>query len=153
MLVSAFFTQNGSPTTGLSPTIRIRDASDGSLVVTDASMTEVGDGFYKYDFTGYLYSTDYTIRTDGGATLDDSERYGYSVNESYSEDVASQIWSTTVSGYSVSYGEAIGLIRQIEIGKWEISGSYLTFYDDDGVTSIATFLLNDPDAPTLRTPQ
>ena len=51
MKILAFFTSSGSPATGLSPTIRIRDLFDDSLVVTDAVMSESGDGNYKYDFT------------------------------------------------------------------------------------------------------
>ena len=47
MYVTAYFTDGGTPATGLTPTIRIRDLSDNSLVITDASMTEVGDGHYK----------------------------------------------------------------------------------------------------------
>jgi len=153
MLLTTFFTQNGSPATGLSPTISIWNADTDANIVSAQAMAEIASGFYKYDFTVYDRTVNYVMLTDGGATLDDLERYGYGVNENYQEDIAAETWATTVSGYGTTYGEAIALIRQIEIGKWEISGSYLYFYDTDGVSTIATFLLNDPDAPTLRTPQ
>ena len=81
MNILAFFTSSGVPATGLSPTVRVRDISDGSLVVTDAAMTETGDGFYKYDFSTYNSSLDYAIRCDGGITLPDAERYVYAGNE------------------------------------------------------------------------
>jgi hypothetical protein len=154
MLLTAFFTNNGSPATGLSPTISVWNAVTTANVVNAQAMTEIASGFYKYDFTSYDRLLNYVILTDGGGTLDNSERYGYGVNESYQEDIAAETWATTVSGYeTTTYGEAVALIRQVEIGKWQISGSYLYFYDTDGTTAIATFLLDDPDAPTLRTPQ
>ena len=83
MNILAFFTNSGFPATGLSPTIRIREVPAGTLVVTDAAMTEVGDGHYSYDFTAYNYLKDYAIRCDGGATLTSSKRYTYAGNENY----------------------------------------------------------------------
>ena len=75
MNITAYFSQIGVPKTGLSPTINIRDISDGSLTVNAAAMTEVGDGFYWYNFSGYNPAKDYSIRCNGGATLFDSDRY------------------------------------------------------------------------------
>ena len=75
MNITAYFAQLGTPKTGLSPTINIRDISDGSLTVSAAAMTEVGDGFYMYAFTAYDPTKDYSIRCDGGATLIDADRY------------------------------------------------------------------------------
>lgn len=62
-------------TTGLSPTIRVRDLSDNSLVVTDSTMYEVGDGVYSYDFTAPSSSASYSYRVNFGATFSDSARY------------------------------------------------------------------------------
>jgi len=75
--ITAFFTDEGAPATGLTPTIRIRRLDTGALVVTDASMTETGDGFYKYDFTTYDNNLEYAIRCDGGSGLADNERYTF----------------------------------------------------------------------------
>ena len=75
------FVSTGTPATGLSPTIRIRDVSDNSLVITDAAMVEVGDGFYKYDFTTFSSGTNYAIRCDGGAMLPTFDRYVFVANE------------------------------------------------------------------------
>jgi len=80
LYITACFSNNGTPATGLSPTIRIRDLSDNSLVVTDAAMSEVGDGYYKYNFSGYDKDKDYAIRCDGGATLSGYDRYTYGSN-------------------------------------------------------------------------
>lgn len=92
MIITAFFTENGIPKTGLSPTIRIRTLSDNVLVITDVAMTEVGDGFYKYDFTTYDGTVGYSIRCDGGATLQDGERYTSGTNDSFAEDISDQVW-------------------------------------------------------------
>ena len=97
MKILAFFTSSGTPVTGLTPTIRIRDLSDNSLVITDASMSEVGDGHYQYNFTAYDKDTDYAIRCDGGITLNESDRYTYAGNENYIDDINETI-SQNVSG-------------------------------------------------------
>lgn len=79
MKILAYFTYYSSPAVGLSPTIRIRDLSDNSLLVTDAAMTEVGDGKYEYDFSAYQSSKNYVVRCYGGSSLPPSERYAYCV--------------------------------------------------------------------------
>lgn len=105
--ISTFFTDGGAPKTGLSPTIRIRNLSTGSLVVTDAAMTESGDGFYYYDFTSYDEELEYSIRCDGTATITNSaERYTYAGNESYMEDILDATASDHVEVGSI--GAAIG---------------------------------------------
>jgi len=75
--VTAVFTESGSPKTGLSPTVRIIQVSDGTEVVTDGEMDEIGSGFYKYNFEDAEEDTDYVFICDGGATLNDYERYIY----------------------------------------------------------------------------
>lgn len=72
--ILASFTNQGVPATGLSATIRIRRTDTQVLVVTDAAMTEQGDGGYSYDFTP-VDGLDYHIRCDGTATLPNPERY------------------------------------------------------------------------------
>jgi hypothetical protein len=93
MNIVAFFTSSGVPATGLSPTIRIRNVSTGALVVTDAAMTEVGDGFYRYNYTGYNPTIDYAIRCDGTAILPAAERYVYGGNEL--ADEINEVYTTT----------------------------------------------------------
>lgn len=75
MLISAYFADYGTPKTGLSPVVYVRDLSDGSLAVDGEAMTEVGAGFYKYEFSGYSASGSYGITCDGGAALTAGERY------------------------------------------------------------------------------
>ena len=73
MIISAYFTDSGAPKTGLSPTVTVYDLSDNTKDVDAASMTEVGGGFYKYDWSGFDSSGDYTIICDGGSGLSNSE--------------------------------------------------------------------------------
>ena len=76
IVLSAYFTYDGEPKTGLSCTVRIRDLSDNSLVITDANMTGVGDGWYKYSFTSYDSTKDYVARAYGGTgTQPAGEKY------------------------------------------------------------------------------
>lgn len=76
----ACFTNNGAPRLAMSPLpkITILKVSDGSEVVSDVNMTEMGRGWYKYDFTSaYTVGEEYTATADGGSTIDDPERYAY----------------------------------------------------------------------------
>ena len=74
--ISAFFfdalRSPKGPATGMSPlpTIRIRRISDNTLVVTDANMTELGDGWYNFDFTSLFdESEEYVIRAEASALV------------------------------------------------------------------------------------
>jgi len=87
MNIVSSFTNNGIPATGLTPTIRIRNVVGGSLLVTDENMTEIGDGWYSYDFITYDSLLDYAIRCDAGNTLANDERYTFTGNESFREDI------------------------------------------------------------------
>jgi hypothetical protein len=77
MWISSFVTDSGEPKTGLSPTIKIREVATDVLVVDSEIMTEVGEGFYKYNFAAYDQLKDYTILVDAGDTLSSSDRYFY----------------------------------------------------------------------------
>lgn len=92
MNVLAFFTNNGNPQTGLTPTVRIRDVADYSLVITDATSDEVGDGWYVYDFIAYDSDKEYAIRFDGGASLPAAERYSSGTNDSFVDDISEHVW-------------------------------------------------------------
>jgi len=100
--VLAFFTNDGVPQGGLTPTIRIRDVDDNSLVVTDAAASEVGDGWYKYDFVAYDAAKEYAIRFDGGAALADSDRYTSGTNDSFVDDIVDGVWDEPASNHLIS---------------------------------------------------
>lgn len=76
----AFFQDNGTPKTGLSPTIDVYDLADNTKVVTAGALEEVGGGFYKYLFTNYNENTNYAYVVDGGATLGLQDRYKFNGN-------------------------------------------------------------------------
>ena len=111
MKIVSFFTNSGAPATGLNPTIRIRDLSDNSLIVTDGAMTEVGDGHYVYDFTDYDIEKDYAIRSDGGGTLPTAERYKYAGNENYLDDTTFAVDSSRTSTRVLAVSASIDSIQ------------------------------------------
>lgn len=148
VLITAF-TSFGAPQTGLSPEIRIRDVNSTALVET-GSMTEVGDGFYKYIFNNYSSTLDYAIRFDGGSSLD-SERYTFATNDSFADDVWDEpqtlhTGSVFLSGSSTavtSSGEMLNFVHDIEGGRWRIASNQMVFFKPDGTTEIARFNLFD----------
>jgi hypothetical protein len=129
MIIIAFFTDSGSPKTGLSPTIRKRKLSDDSLVVTDVAMTEVGDGFYKYSFSAYDRTLDYAIRVDGGAALADNDRYKYGSNvNQIVEEKLHEVWQLDGldSGHSMTVtptSRKVDTINQSITGDGETSAT------------------------------
>ena len=87
MWILAYFTEAGTPKTGLTPNIDIWRVDNNSQVVTGQAMTEVGGGFYKFDFTAYDPQHDYAVRCDGGSGLPTGDRYVYAGNEGYHDDI------------------------------------------------------------------
>lgn len=152
--VTTFFTNNGVPATGLSPTIRIWDIDTNMLVVTDDNMTEIGDGFYKYNYMGYDPLKDYVIRADGGASLPDAERYTVGTSDLSKEELADSIWEEPFADHNTlgTMGAKITTLESLLIilQKYEsnrtridVSTKTLTVYDDDGITPIQIFNLYD----------
>lgn len=87
MYIISYFTQGGVPKTGLSPTLKIWRVSDAFPVIVAGSMSEIGGGFYRYNFSGYSPTIDYAIRCDGGDVLSNSERYSFAGNEGFHDDI------------------------------------------------------------------
>jgi len=132
MWILAAFSEDGEPALGLSPTVRIRDVSNGSLVVTDDPMVEKGDGFYGYDFATYSGTEDYAIRCDS-VTLSGTDRYAYSSSGEYS-DVLDNIDVRTI------------LVRKIQTNRLELADGDISnwiLYDDDNTTPLLTFSVTD----------
>lgn len=120
MNIISFFTNNGTPQTGLSPKIDIWKL-DGTQVINNQSCTEIAGGFYYYNFTTYDEDVDYCIRVDGTATLSGNDRYQFSTNET----------------------AGVGNILKISKNNWKIKNNQMLMYDDDGVTALYTFNLKD----------
>ncbi|MHA1437855.1 MAG: hypothetical protein ACTSPD_09760 [Promethearchaeota archaeon] len=123
--IIAFFTNNGTPATGLAPFIKIREVATGTLVVAGESadvMIELGDGWYKYNFDADE-SKDYAIICDGGDSLTTAERYVFAGTELR------------------ELSQNIELVKQAEFGRWKIDATtkQLIFYKEDNITEIARF--------------
>ena len=140
MNILSYFTNSGVPETGLSPTIRIRNVSTGALVITDAAMAEVGDGFYRYDFTGYDATVDYSIRSDGGVSLADAERYAYAGNESYFDDIAQSTWTANLSAYIPGPNAAAAMVNLLY-------GDYIVVDETSQWSGTTTFALGTKARP------
>lgn len=74
------FYNSGSPETGLSPTLTARNLSN-DVLLNAVSMTEVGNGWYSYNWTDYDKTVTTLFEADGGATLSDTDRYVEGINK------------------------------------------------------------------------
>lgn len=119
MNIISFFSDSGIPKTGLSPTIDIYKL-DGTKVVNGDSMSEVGGGFYKYDFSGYDEKEEYCIIADGGNTLSNTDRYMSATNET----------------------AGVRDLLKVQKNKWELVNNQFIIYDDDG-SELYKFNLKD----------
>jgi len=122
MILIAFFSDQGIPKTGLSPSIDVWE-DDGTQVVTAQAMTEIAGGFYKYDFAAYDETVNYCISADGGDVLQDNDRYMLTTNDL--RDIE----------------ERLTFLKDIEGGRWKIEGNQMIFYKSDNVTEVARFNL------------
>lgn len=115
MWVTTFFTVGGSPETGLTPTLDIYRVSDDTAVVSSASMTEIGNGWYKYNFTDYVEGITYVITCDGGATLGIFERYTYGGNEVFAGEITNFVWDKDLRDHTTrhSAGKIVQQIRRV----------------------------------------
>jgi hypothetical protein len=80
MLLTLSFTSEGIPQTGLTPSIS-GYRLDTDALVFNGLMSHISQGMYKYDFSTYDDSLDYTFIADGGATLSDIDRWQYGSND------------------------------------------------------------------------
>ena len=127
MIILSFFTENGALKAGLSPTIDIVDIEADSLIVNGVSMvslTTMTHGYY-YDFTTYDETKKYAITVDGGAVLNNLDRYQFATNENDSVEID------------------IAILKKIATGRWKIEDNQMIMYDNDNVTPLYTFNLKD----------
>ena len=74
MYVVAYFAESGVPKTGLSPTLEIYDILTEAKLVDGSAMTEIADGFYKYNFLQHAPNRAYDVICDS-VTLTGTEQY------------------------------------------------------------------------------
>jgi len=110
MIITAYFSEGGAPKTGLSPTIDITDVSDGSLDIDNGAMTELANGWYKYDFSGADATKRYVWLVDGGSELVDPERYIEGEVNAVQVDAAAILGDTGTDGVLLA-STAIDAIR------------------------------------------
>lgn len=128
-IINSFFTSDGIPQSGLTPTVRIWEITNGAntLIVgspngsgstIDEQMAEIGDGFYKYEFLpiqGYDEQRNYLVRVDGGPTLSNSERYQVAKTAitDRPENIAAAVWDEEAIEHvnGGSFGEQLNQIK------------------------------------------
>lgn len=179
-IITAFLTVGAVPKTGLSPTVTILQLdplvpATFTTIVNAAPMTEVANGWYRYDLTTYDRSQNYTITVDAGANTCFGERYQATVNESYQDDIADATWEEPAASHLnlgttgfvlnqiksdttsiiISVAAATTLIQTLlkyEKNRTRIDtfAKTLTIYDDDCVTPLEVFdLLDSTGSPSV----
>lgn len=166
-VLSAFFTNNGVPQTGLLPTIDIWQIIvspySSPQIITAAPLVEVGGGWYVYLFTSYTFDFNYLFTIDGTAVLTGSDRYKFGGNESYEEDISFEVWEEPTASHltPATTGFILTFIRKMLTNRNRIDETLntLTIYDDNKITPLLVFDLKDQGgAPSTnpiaeRTPQ
>lgn len=129
MYITAFFTKDYSPATGLIPTVSALRLSDNTLVVDGQQMSESNlSGFYYWNWTEYGEDQEYVITADGGTDLDEVERYKFG--------------GSAEADIKLIKGD-VEFLKNIEGGKWEIVENQMIFYKADNLTEVARFNLFD----------
>ncbi len=102
--IVSFFTKNGTPKLGLTPTLKVREVETGNLIVDGGSgivMDEIGDGWYKYEFDGDD-EKEYVVTCDGTEELSTAERYTFAGTELNSNLIGVEDNITRILGLSQS---------------------------------------------------
>jgi len=128
MRYTVVFRKDGTPKTGLSPTIDIhRKISDWTSAGAAATVYEASSsdapGVYYFDVTP---TERRLVRVNSGdVTMADSERYIYLEVD--------------------AHDDGLNMLYKILTGRWKITAgsNTMTFYDEDGTTPILTFTLKD----------
>jgi len=79
MYIVAKFTNEGVPTSSLTPNIAIYRISDNAQWIATTTMAEITNGSYKYNFVSITSGFDYDVWIDGGATLPNMDRYKHQI--------------------------------------------------------------------------
>lgn len=151
---------SGSPLVGLSGTwtTLVGVESGVSITPTFALITEVGGGLYQTTINwvdvvssdGLFDGEEVAGVIDWGVSVTGPERYTYTsfCTRDFSLHKNTNSLSTIKSD--------VDLVKEIQTGKWEISGTQLNLYKSDNTTLVASFNLYDKsgiptgDAPYSR---
>lgn len=138
MWITAYFSKDGIPAIGLTPKLTGYDLFDNSVVLNAVDMLEVGSGKYKYYFSEYDNSKDYSFIADGGATLSNFERYADGDSDSSGE--INQIYEKLPNGQiadSDDLKRVLGLIHE------NIFIDLPTYDDDDNLIGARVRIYSD----------
>ncbi len=121
-IVAIYQDDLGESVTGLSAVINIWNITNPaavSLLISGASMTEVGYGAYIYSFTAYSGTLAYLFRCDGSSVMDGLNRYVWSTNDIDPATVAEQVWDSTRLDHTTdgTFGEGYSTTE-----GWTIAG-------------------------------
>lgn len=165
MLIVTFFTDNGEPRTGLSPTLRIRNLVTG-ILISSVPMVEKGDGFYTYDFAAYDPEVDYGFRADGGAVLSDYDRYTFTTNDTgvleaqiadidiaQINEIRDAILDEVLSAHDTEFtvGRALNYMHDFVAGNYTIdivNNQFILYKEEDGLEYLRFDLFDAFDTPT-----
>jgi len=139
MFITTYFDASGAPITGLSPIITIRDIDTEAIVISGAAMSEVGDGFYVYDFVGFDITKDYSILSDA-VTLPNIARYKDAVTGEYGDII------NNIHLVSDNVELRTALIRKILTNRLELfdgDTDNWVLYDDDSSTVLFKWDVTD----------
>lgn len=138
LTIESLFTVGGTPTIGLSPTIRIWEiiGITKTLIIGPSAMVDVGDGFYLYEFTtglGYDDTKSYTSLVDGGVNLPPNERYqtiNYEpcVSTTIVSSIASAVWEEPMIAH-MTVGTTGEALNQISADTTQIRLDIVTLLD------------------------
>lgn len=172
-IITVHFSSSGIPQPGLSPTIGIYELhatnpAINTLVVASGIVAEIGNGWYRYNFTTYDNTKNYVYTFDGGSSLQACERYKIGGNESYAEDISVSVWNepaldhlgtgstglvltqikSDTASVMISQGALSTLLNTLlkyekNRTKIDTTAATLTVYDDDCVTPLHVFNLKD----------
>lgn len=138
MFITTSFCNDIGPVTGLTPAIRIRLVEDGSLVAS-GTMSEVGDGFYTYDFYNYDITKAYAILCDS-ISLPSMYRYKSLSTGEYGPIINNvDLLSDDTDALSLLLKKV--LINRLELEDGDTQNWVL--YDDDDTTVLLKWSVTD----------
>jgi hypothetical protein len=116
LIIISFFTDKGVLKSGLSPTIDIIEVVSDTLVVSGAAMTALTNmtHCYYYNFAAFDNTKEYAVTVDGGAVLNNIDRYQFAKID--------DVWNEIMEG-SLSARKFMRIILSALAGKTTGGGS------------------------------
>ena len=78
-IITTFKNESDAPILGLSPLLNIVDISDINTPISSissGSLTEIGSGFYGYEFASYTQGSEYSVFIDADSDIENKYQYG-----------------------------------------------------------------------------